>query len=289
MARVRIIGRCRASHATLLPAPLPCTLPHSSSTSSISASALLLSAAGCPRAWPASPPGKVYSGSPRPRAPPTGTWSACLQEEAARITAPIPRLSPTLSPSQSRSMRRLSLQIGPQIGMKHIGTSPRSTTAFKRPLASSRGGGRKPAQATEATREISVFTVGGRAQWQLTQGYAAKVDVIRAHLGTSVVGGGHPVLGIDTISLADGEYEELVTKVFGHVQHPVKEFRKLLCELGLRASGSTSKTGARTLTFDIDGWNQNGYRLTSQGRRRGPKPSINYISADCVETDKHAQ
>jgi hypothetical protein len=167
--------------------------------------------------------------------------------------------------------------------------SVRNTAAFKRPLASSRGGGRKPAQATEATREISVFTVGGRAQWQLTQGYAAKVDVIRAHLGTSVVGGGHPVLGIDTISLADDEYEELVTKVFGHVQHPVKEFRKLLCELGMRASGSTSKTGARTLTFDIDGWNQNGYRLTSQGRRRGPKPRINYIPAACVETDKNAQ
>jgi hypothetical protein len=92
-------------------------------------------------------------------------------------------------------------------------------------------------------------------------------------------GGGHPVLGIDTISLADGKYEELVTRVFGHVKHPVKEFRKLLCELGLRASGSASKTGTRTLTFDIDGWNQNGYRLTSQGRRRGPKPSINYIPA----------
>ena len=63
--------------------------------------------------------------------------------------------------------------------------------------------------------------------------------------------------------------------MFYHTKNPIVEFRKWMCDFGMRAATSEDTT---TYTFDLQGYNDTAYRLTSGGRNAGGRPNLKYTT-----------
>eukprot|EP00802_Teleaulax_amphioxeia_P024043 Tamp_24696.p1 GENE.Tamp_24696~~Tamp_24696.p1 ORF type:complete len:313 (+),score=49.12 Tamp_24696:52-939(+) len=155
----------------------------------------------------------------------------------------------------------------------------------------SRGGGRPVNDRPgKKRREMLVVKKGGIAQYTLTKNNQIKtaaakkfLDGIPARrkdsLGTEV----HPHLGVKTFTVSKDERILMAGAVFNHTKKPIVEFRKWMCDFGWRAATSEDTT---TYTFDLQGYNDTAYRLTSGGRNAGGRPNLKFKPEATDDADK---
>lgn len=129
-----------------------------------------------------------------------------------------------------------------------------------------------------------VVTIDGVAQFKLTSrggGFQAKIDLLFNYIyeacGKRLHAPPQPDQHGMHIALKDAQYAEIKELIYGNVQEKYRDLRfsQMLDEVGLRPVHLTNTT-VKTLLYDIDGWNHNAYRLTSEGRQPGGKPIIIY-------------
>lgn len=133
---------------------------------------------------------------------------------------------------------------------------------------------------------MSVVTIHSVAQFKLTSGgrgggFQAKIDRLYNYIyevcGKRLHAPPQPDQHGMHIALTEAQYAEIKELIYGDVQEKYRDLRflQMLDEVGLRPVHLTSTT-VKTLLYDIDGWNHNAYRLTSEGRQPGGKPIIIY-------------
>ena len=115
-------------------------------------------------------------------------------------------------------------------------------------------------------------------QYQPKASYERDIRTLKKYIdslpmGAKTLGGvEHPLLHVRGVRIPMALSNAIDHTIYGH-RKGNKAFAQLLCYLGMR-SRIDRKTNVRTLTFDPNGWNRQGYRLIKGGDVKGGKPTI---------------
>lgn len=148
----------------------------------------------------------------------------------------------------------------------------------QRPPRTAGPGGKK--RKLEPTREKMVQR-SVPSRYSMSSNYKARADIMKAHLNDAPQISvdpqlGHPILhNITKVCMTISDHESMARAVYPKSKDHktgIRTFLKFSRDLGFSTSTSN---GVKTLTFDVEDWNEYGNRLEAKGRD-GARPKIIY-------------